>query len=87
MKTIIFINSEDWEVVYSNGIMFAEGHHIAPIEWFRLGQKHYNTNPENIAEYYFEDEKAEKINYNFPESIHDIPKELFEEVKIEDEDE
>jgi hypothetical protein len=78
MKKIVYIGAEDWEVLYVDGLMFAEGHHINEQYWFELGQMYPNYKYNDIKKYYFDENKVEKLNWDFPEKLEDIPKKLFD---------
>lgn len=77
MNNIIKISADDWEVIYVDGEIFAEGHKIGNKEWFVLGQTYNCIEFDKIKEYYFDNDAMEKIAYNFSKYIEDIPKELF----------
>jgi hypothetical protein len=67
----------DWEAVYENGELSAEGHSIAPSEWFKLGQNWPSVTPEEIEIFEITDEEFIELG-DVPYFLDDYPEGILE---------
>lgn len=71
MITIVSTMEGDWESVYVNDIMFAEGHSVPWFKWLELGIA-INTDKYDIEELTITDDGLEEIDWCFPARLSEI---------------
>ena len=78
MNSIIHIRSSDYEWLYLNGELFADGHSISPKAWFMLGQHCLDTPFKSIQHYTVNEQYIEE-NGDLPFEFDEIPKVILSE--------
>ena len=72
----IIVSSEDYFWVYMEGKLFSEGHSLAPLTMYKLGQEYPDVPPQEVRFYPIKEEYLEEHG-DLPQMFTDIPREAF----------